>query len=57
MEKERWNEWNIHIIRNDPKGSQLLGLLRDGLYNRVDTYVDLTRASRIRLRKHDEYFN
>lgn len=57
MEKERWNEWNIHIIRNDPKGSQLLGLLRDGLYNRVDTYVDLTRASRVRLRKHDEYFN
>lgn len=52
------NEWNRHIIRNDLKASlQLLGLLRDGLYNRVDTYVDSTRASRVRLHKHDECFN
>lgn len=57
MERFHRNEWNGHVIRNDLKALQLLGLLRDGLYNRVDTYVDLTRASRVRLRKHDECFN
>lgn len=58
MERFDRNEWNRHIIRNDLKASlQLLGLLRDGLYNRVDTYVDSTRASRVRLHKHDECFN